>query len=228
MKETNITPQQLWRTAITENKHDGEALDATEEEWPPPTWRAQFKAQANADMMDDVVGYVGKRAVWIEHRQGRRAPGLVREMIQDALGDTFAGIVKWDPARCSLALHLKTVVCSRLSHEFDRAEQFQHINVADAPECDVHDALAGDAKPVDLELDQYVDQFEKRLRLLADGDEAVLALLDVYLEGITERGKVCRATGLTKAAYHNAHRRLKRLAENLPEHMRAAALATIS
>lgn len=148
MKETNITPQQLWRTEIADQQSDREAHPSTEE-WPPPTWRAQFKAQANDDMMDDVYGYVAKRATWIEHQQGRRAPGLVREMIRDALGDTFAGIVKWDPSRCSLALHLKTVVCSRLSHEFDRAEQFTHLNVADAPEGEVNDALAADKKPVD-------------------------------------------------------------------------------
>jgi hypothetical protein len=31
-----------------------------------------------------------------EHQQGRRPPGLIREMIQHALGDTFAGIVTWE------------------------------------------------------------------------------------------------------------------------------------
>ena len=225
MKEMNITPQQLWRTAITDNKRDGEAQTQAEEDWPPPTWRAQFKAQANDDMMDDVYGYVAKRATWIQHRQGRRAPGLVREMIQDALGDTFAGIVKWDPSRCSLALHLKTVVCSRLSHEYDRAEHFAHINIADADESTMQEALGGEPKPSDPNLEAYVDEFEKRLRVLAQDDHAALAILDAYLEGTTERAKVCRVTGLTKATYHNAHRRLKRLAENLPEHLRAAALA---
>jgi hypothetical protein len=70
-------------------------------------------------------------------------------MIQDALGDTLAGIVRWDPAPCSLAQHLNTVVCSRLSHEFDPAEQFSHLNVADASEVDVNEALGGNAKPAD-------------------------------------------------------------------------------
>src|SRR5688500_2791828 len=121
MKETDITPQQLWRTEITANTHDGEAEPKQDDGCPPPTEREQVKAQATDDMMSDVYGYVAKRATWIQHRQGRRTPGLIRELIQDALGDTFAGIVKWDPSRCPLSLHLKTVICSRLSHEYDRA-----------------------------------------------------------------------------------------------------------
>jgi len=217
MKETDIAPDRSWRAA-----HD--VQPDTEEAWPPPTWRAQFKAQATSDMIEDVYGYVAKRATWIQHQQGRRSPGLIRELIQDALGDTFAGIVRWDPSRCPLSLHLKTVIRSRLSHEYERAEQFAHITIGDADET----KLARDAEPIDPGFDTYVDEFETRLRQLAADDPAVLAILDAYLEGITERAKVCRVTGLTKANYHNAHRRLKRLAENLPEHLRAAAIGSLA
>lgn len=213
-----MTPQQLWRTAVGATTQDPKA-----QEGPSPTWRAQFNAQATEDMMDDVYGYVAKRAAWIEHQQGRRAPGLIREMIQDALGDTFAGIVAWDPARCSLALHLKSVIRSRLSHDLERAEQFAHVGVDDASEVEVHEVLEARAKTTDGRLDKYIDTFEQRLRELARDDDAVLALLDTYLAGITERAQICRTTGMTKGAYHNAHRRLKRLADNLPEHLRAAA-----
>jgi hypothetical protein len=224
MKETDSPPQQLWRTAVGTTKHDQNAKS----EGPSPIWRAQFKAQATQDMMDDVYGYVAKRATWIEHQCGRRSPGLIREMIQDALGDTFAGVVTWDPSRCSLALHLKSVIRSRLSHEFERAEQFEHLDVADAPEVEVHEVLAAGAKTNDPILDEYVKEFEKRLRALAVDDDAVLMLIDAHLAGLTERAQICATTNLTKAAYHNAHRRLKRLADNLPEQLRAAALAAIA
>lgn len=223
MKETNMTPQQLWRTGVGAKNQEETAVN----EGPSPAWRAQFKAQATQDMMDDVYGYVAKRATWIEHQQGRRAPGLIREMIQDALGDTFAGIVTWDPSRCSLALHLKSVIRSRLSHELERAEQFAHVGVDDAPEVDVSAVMERSAKTTDPKLDEYVEEFARRLRDLASDDEAVLALLESYLSGVTERAQICRATGMTKAAYHNAHRRLKRLADKLPEHLRAAALDTL-
>ena len=223
MKETNITPQQLWRTGVGTTKQGQSAVS----EGPSPAWRAQFKAQATQDMMDDVYGYVARRATWIEHQQGRRTPGLIREMIQDALGDTFAGIVAWDPSRCSLALHLKSVIRSRLSHELERAEQFAHVGVHDASEVEVSDVMERSAKTTNPKLDEYVEEFERRLRELAADDEPVLALLESYLAGVSERAQICRATGMTKAAYHNAHRRLKRLADNLPEHLRAAAIDTL-
>jgi hypothetical protein len=225
MKETNITPQQLWRTRAEQTNPTNS--DASAKEGPSPVWRAQFKAQATQDMMDDVYGYVARRATWIEHQSGRRSPGLIREMIQDALGDTFAGVVTWDPTRCSLALHLKSVIRSRLSHEFERAEQFAHIDVEDAAEVELHEQLAKQAASGGA-LQDYVEEFERQLRELAADDAAVLALLDAYLAGVTERAQVCRTTGLTKAAYHNAHRRLKRLADNLPENLRIAALAAIA
>jgi len=223
MKETNMTPQQLWRTGVGTTKQEQPAVS----EGPSPAWRAQFKAQATQDMMDDVYGYVAKRATWIEHQQGRRTPGLIREMIQDALGDTFAGIVTWDPSRCPLALHLKSVIRSRLSHEFERAEQFAHVGVDDASEVELSEVMGAPGSTTDGKLEEYVEEFERRLRELARDDEPVLALLDNYLAGVSERAQICRATGMTKAAYHNAHRRLKRLADNLPEHLRAAALATL-
>ncbi len=220
-----MTPQQLWRTAVETSKTEESSVS----EGPSPIWRAQFLAQATDDMMDDVCAYVAKRATWVEHQQGRRAPGLIREMVQDAIGDTFVGIVAWDPSRCPLALHLKSVVRSRLSHDLERVEQFSHVGMADASESDVHEVMEAQAKPAaDPTLDRYVDEFYARLRELAKEDEPVLVLLDANMAGFIERAHVCRATGMTKAGYHNAHRRLKRLADNLPEHLRAAALDALT
>ena len=150
------------------------------------------------------------------------------EMVEDALGDTFAGVLTWEPSRCSLALHLKTVIKSRLSHESERAEQFDHLGIADANEAEIHEVLAVGSKTNDPKLDEYVDTFERCLREIATDDEEAIQILDSYLAGLTERAPICRSTGLTKAAYHNAHRRLKRLAENLPATLRAAVLAALT
>jgi hypothetical protein len=76
---------------------------------------AAFKAQATQDMMDDVVGYVAKRSSWLHHQHGSGTTAFISEMIFDALGDTFSGVVAWDPARCPLAPHVKSVIRSRLA-----------------------------------------------------------------------------------------------------------------
>jgi len=53
-------------------------------------------------------------------------------------------------------------------------------------------------------------------------------LIDCYLEDITERGPICHKAQLTPGEYHNAFRRLKRLAEKLPHDLRTAALADLT
>ena len=220
MKEGIETPQQPRRSEVGTKERERVVQS--------PLWLAAFKAQATQDMMDDVYGYIWSRASWVQHQQGRRTPGLIMEMVEDALGDTFAGVLTWEPSRCSLALHLKTVIKSRLSHESERAEQFDHLGIADANEAEIHEVLAVGSKTNDPKLDEYVDTFERCLREIATDDEEAIQILDSYLAGLTERAPICRSTGLTKAAYHNAHRRLKRLAENLPATLRAAVLAALT
>lgn len=227
MRDEMNTPREPGRTEEETNGLSINNTSTTMEASRP--WRAAFNAQCTADMMDDVTAYAAKHANWIETRTRRRDPGLVEELVQDALVDTFAGVVTWEPARCSLALHLKSVIRSRVSHELDHAESYPHDDIDDASEHDVSDAMSARALPsAGNDLDRYADEFETRLRELAKDDDAVHRLIDSYRDGITERRAICRVTRLTASAYHNAHRRLKRLVENLPENLRTAAIEAMA
>jgi hypothetical protein len=222
MNESSDTRQGLARTS---DDLPNLARTTTDEHGPrSPRWRAIFNAQLTKAVMDDVVAYLAQRASWIEHQAGRRAPGLIREMVQDAIGDTFAGVVAWNPDRCSLALHLRSVIRSRLAHEMERAEAYGHVSTDVLSEEALSDAMAAAAPPASKpELLEYVDRFAAQLRTDACDDRAVLALIDCHREGLVERREICRATRMTARAYHNAHRRLKRLVERLPENLRRAA-----
>lgn len=208
MKEPTTTLQQLERNSNTPTT--GSATDAE----PSLEWIAAFKAQATQDMMDDVAAYVARRTTWSRTRQGRAADTGIRATVADALGDTFAGVVAWDPLRCPLALHLKGVIRSRLSHELARAEDYPQVDIDAAPEHDVNEALvkAGRASPT-KRLSCYVKEFTNRLRAAAEDDPAVLKLIDLHLQDITERRQICHMLGMRPGDYHNAFRRLKRLAE---------------
>jgi hypothetical protein len=92
MKEPNNTLQQLERNSNTPNTGSGT-------DGPSLEWIAAFKAQATQDMMDDVAAYVAIRATWIKAQQGAAADRVITAMVADALGDTFAGVVTWDPLR---------------------------------------------------------------------------------------------------------------------------------
>ncbi len=196
---------------------------------PPPEWRVLFRTQATKDTLDDVIAYAGSYARSIQRIMGRRHPGTVEEMVQDAAGDTFRGIVKWDPARCSLAMHLKSVLRSRIGHELERADGIKHIALDDISDQRVTEALAIDSAPsASGHANRSAHDFTARLRELAAKDDPVLQLIDCYRDGITERRKVCSATGMTIATFHNADRRLKRLAKQLPDDLRVAALGAMT
>lgn len=223
MKEETNTLQTLQRT------ENDDLSTSRSNEHKARLWRAAFNAQCTPDMMDDVTSYAVKHASWIENRTGRRDPDRVEDLVHDAITDTLAGTVAWEPSRCSLALHLKSVIRSRVTHELERAEQFEHVDVGAVHEEDVSNAMAATARSTTGgELDRYADDFERRLRELAAGDEGALALIELYRQGATEKREVCMLGKMKAADYHNAHRRLKRLVEKLPENLRTAAIAEMA
>ena len=126
-------------------------------------------------------------------------------------------------------MHLESVLRSRLGHELERSDDIKHYAVDDVAAKRLDDAIAIDAAPsISGHTNRSAEEFMARLRELGAGDEPVLQLVDCYREGITERRKVCRATGMTIATFHNADRRLKRLARKLPDDLRAAALGEMT
>lgn len=222
MKEPTNTLQQLERTSKTTAAglahYAGQSLE----------WIAAFKAQATKRMMDEVAAYVAMRATWIRAQQGPAASTVISAMVADALADTFAGVVTWDPLRCPLAMHLSSVIRSRLSHDLERAEDHPHVNVDDISEHEVNEALLGAGRVTATKrLSRYVKEFTERLRAAAKDDIAVLKLIELHLQDITERRQICHMLGMKPGDYHNAFRRLKRLAEKLPDDLRAAVIEEI-
>ncbi len=196
---------------------------------PPEEWRRAFEEQATNKAMAGVHTYAGKLARMIERATRRRDALIARELVLDAMSDTFAGIVKWDPAKASLASHLCRVIRSRTAHELDRAGTFVHLSLDD------HDASvdalnheASSALGVENESPERrrtaanARQVLDGIRKLAGGDKLVLQLLDAYDAGATERHEIVQLTGMKTTAYHNVRRRVHRLADKLPDDVRDA------
>ena len=61
----------------------------------------------------------------------------------------------------------------------------------------------GKTTPTKL-LGRNVKEFTSRLHAAAADDLAVLTLIDLHLQDITERGQICHITGMKPGAYHNA------------------------
>jgi hypothetical protein len=225
MKDPTDTPQELGRTANTQS------TPIAGDEWPTAEFLAAFRAQAKQDMMDDVVAYIAKRATWLEHQHGNRVHDVIFEMVNDALGDTFEGRITWDPLRCPLELHLKSTIRSRLAKELERAENYEVTEIDEAPEHDVNEAIVRGGTPsttATRKVSKHVKRFTDELRLQAVDDEPVLKIIDLHLQDITDRRHICHMTGMRPADYHNAFRRLKRLADKISPELRAAARESVS
>jgi hypothetical protein len=74
------------------------------------------------------------------------------------------------------------------------------------------------------DLSRFIDEIIEALVLLASGDEEVLQLLHCYGRGISDRRPVIEETEMSSATYHNARRRMLRLVERLPQHIRDIAI----
>ncbi len=70
-----------------------------------------------------------------------------------------------------------------------------------------------------LEIGQVVTGVVANVRERAGGDHDVIALLDAYSEGYSERAEVLERTGMSVAEFVNARRRLDRMVAGLPEEM---------
>jgi hypothetical protein len=128
-------------------------------------------------------------------------------------------------------LHLKSTIRSRLAKELERIENYEHVDVFEAPEHEVEDAFVRDDKPAlapTKKISKYVKRFTDELRAHAADDAPVLKIIDLHLQDITDRRHICHMTGMRPADYHNAFRRLKRLADKIPADLRAAARDAIS
>ena len=83
---------------------------------PDVAWIAAFEAEATALTLLQVRRFALRRGLGVP-RAGLSDAMYADELVQDALSDTIAGVVRWDPSRCRLASHLIGVIRSRSRNE---------------------------------------------------------------------------------------------------------------
>jgi hypothetical protein len=212
MHEDN-TPQELGRTETI--KRDA-------------AWEAAYLAQLTDALAASVGAFAKKRASWLEGKTKRKDNYLWRELLQDALTDTWLGDVTWDPAKAPLDLHLKRVIRSRTSMTMKHLTRFPRV-AAHAPRLDLEremsDAMEAErAAGHAADLGSFIDGVVGTLYMLAAEDDDVLRILDCFGEGLVDRRDILRATSMTTTTYHNARRRLLALVERLPKNLRDEAV----
>lgn len=176
-------------------------------------------------MLRSALRYARQRAVLVR-RSGARIDNLYpRELVQDALADTWIGEVVWDPTRCSLLDHIRGVIRSRSWKDAIGARRFRHFcfGTDDSPAArEVDEAqrhgTVGNVSPIVLA--GLTASVTSGLQRLAQGDRAATAILGAWAAGLTERDEVMLHTGLSGTEYKAARARLTYLVMSLPQSLR--------
>jgi hypothetical protein len=155
---------------------------------------------------------------------------LVDELVSDAVADTALGVCRWDPERCELLTHLCWVIRGRTHKRSLRRRAITETDVFER----IGDAGAAIVDEVEspetlLARAETAFDFFRALYDLAKEkkDDDVLALLDAYRRGVTERADIVKELGFSTNAYRRTRARLSRLIEELPVTLRDEALAVM-
>lgn len=148
-----------------------------------------------------------------------------RELVQDALHDTIAGVLHWDPAQKTLEEHLVGVLRLRAKRVRMHAERFPRWSLDD--ETDAGARSAGDALAAKFLNDtpsvgtsEFVDAAMAELRELAQGDALVTRMLEAFAQGGINRDDIIFLTRFSDAEYDQARRRIRKLVGKLAAHPR--------
>ncbi len=196
-----------------------------------PDVLAAFRAQATPALYLAAQRFARQWAK-LPRRAGRRVDHLYpRELVQDALADTWNGTLAWDPARRSLLDHVRNAIRWRAWNDARHAKRFPHVAWNTAAndetsvriEVEVHDTQASQADAAPLILVGLIVTLAAELRRLAEHDDEAQAILDCWADSIVERDDVMARTHFTAAQYKAARRRLLYLVKRLPPELREAA-----
>ena len=139
-----------------------------------------------------------------------------RELVQDALTDTFLGVLRWHPSKETLENHLRDVIRWRVRNERQRMARQVSLDdpgdrsrgipsAADEVEGALAAALAHD------ELEERAIQRLAELRRRAERDAEVSAMIEVYEGGARSRADVMVLMDLSSVEYKKIRARLCRL-----------------
>lgn len=199
---------------------------------PPPATLRAIDQQNTPQMRAEAHRYAESRLRYVRGA-GRPIPkDYAEELVNDAVADTWLGIARWDPSRCSLLIHVCGEILDRTSKEARHGRRYRRVTfeLAANDPSDValiqhhHDLTygsQGDCAPIVFAA--HVFRIANALDALASGDDDAQAVFLCWRDGVTVRSEVMARTSLSRAAYKAARKRLLALRDKLPPELREAA-----
>ena len=207
---------------------------------PPEEWREKVEEQATPKMFERLHRAARTRLRTFAGPKGHVNAADVDDVVSSVIKDTLDNKLTWNPDKEPLEVHLLDAVRFRVRDDWERDQPHLHgpIDEDDTAESITDQAAAGAVVPAPLE-PPVMNERERRIKAVHDEVIAwlqprvtdkpeVLRLLELYMQGITDRDEAIREGEMTESTYHNARRRLGRLVQDMPAKLRAAALAALT
>src|SRR3569833_195184 len=145
-------------------------------------------------------------------------------LVQDAIGDTFDGVLAWDPERVTLERHLQCAIHSRTRHDYVHAIRFRQERIDLGTKktlAEVETTLArARGEPEDAGARVLAE-----LHQLAARDPDVIEMLRLFGEQVIKKEDIVRETGWNTKRDQATRKRMLRLVQQLPNDVREAAIA---
>jgi hypothetical protein len=205
-------------------------LDDPQEEtpWPPPATTQLALEHQNTDELRTTARRYAESRVQFVRAAGCPVPkNYARELVDDAIADTWLGVLHWDPDRCSLLVHLRSEIRRRTFNDARHGRRFPQITfdiaANDPRDASLIELQLAPAVGAPIVFAALVSKIATALKVLACGDPNAVAILCCWQESILEREEVLARTKMTRAAYKAARKRLLSLSKKLPPDVRDGA-----
>jgi len=197
---------------------------------PSEEWIEAFEAQASTELYTRLKRFARARAGLVAYGGRVVDDFYVNELVQDALDDTFGGVLRWEPERGPLELFLIAAIHSRTRHDYAHAVNFPHERLDSGPSsrstlADTEVALAQRSGDDGSRRGSATERVLDHLKEHALKDPDVLQLLALYGDTITKKADIMRAAGWNSKRYEATRKRMIRLVQQLPNDVRDAAVA---
>ena len=192
---------------------------------PSEAWIKQYTRQATPKLIAGLNQFARTRAFAVAACGRKVDDYYARELVLDALGDTWLGVVRWEPEKCTLAHHLVRTIEGRSDKHRKQALARPHDAIGDdtatsrIAEVDASELTGDDQAAVNR---VRKSETMAQVRALAAKDKDVLRVLAAYDAGCETKVEVLAHARMKSRTYHNAYGRLRRIVR----HMTDSQLAT--
>jgi hypothetical protein len=212
--------QELMTTAAGIGRDETEIEEFAESLVPTEEWIRQYQKQATPQVIAGLNQYARTRALTVADAGRKVDDYYARELVLDALGDTWLQIARWDPAACSLVHHVRRTIEGRADKHRKHALKRPHDSLGDETvesrmaESDASELVGDDELAVTR---VHATETMTKIRATAAKDASVLRILDAYDAGCSTKDEVLVHASMKNRTYHNAYGRLRRIVRNLTD-----------